>query len=99
MSNIPVKDRAGQISSDWRRRPATLHQSLETLLVLLAPAAPHIAEELWQLTGHMVSVHLHPWPEWDDDLGRDEVVQIAVQVNGKVRATVELPVERPRRRC
>ena len=74
-------------------RTASYYQALETLLVLLAPVAPHIAEELWQLTGHVVSVHLQPWPEWDEDLARDETHQIAVQVNGKLRATIELPVD------
>jgi len=69
------------------------HQSLETLLLLLAPAAPHIAEELWQLTGHVGSVHRQPWPAWDPEMARDEVVQIAVQVNGKVRDVIDVSVE------
>jgi len=72
---------------------ATYYQALETLLVLLASVAPHIAEELWQLTGHVVSVHLQPWPEWDEELARDEILPIGVQVNGKLRATIDLPVD------
>lgn len=70
------------------------HQALDTLLLLMAPAAPHITEELWQLTGHKGSVHRQKWPAWDSELARDEVVQIAVQVNGKVRDVIEVSVER-----
>ena len=69
------------------------HQALETLLLLLAPAAPHIAEELWHLTGHTGSVQHQSWPAWDPELARDDVVQIAIQVNGKVRDVIEVSVE------
>jgi leucyl-tRNA synthetase len=70
---------------------AAYHQAMETLLVLLAPAAPHIAEELWQLTGHTGSVHQQAWPAWDVELARDEMVQIPIQVNGKLREVIEVP--------
>ncbi len=69
------------------------HQALETLLLLLAPAVPHFAEELWQLTGHTGSVHRQPWPAWDPELARDEMVQIAIQVNGKVRDVIDISIE------
>ena len=69
------------------------HEALESLLLLLAPAAPHIAEELWQLTGHPGSVHRQSWPSWDPELARDEVVQIAVQVNGKVRDVIDVALD------
>jgi leucyl-tRNA synthetase len=71
----------------------TFHQALETLVVLLAPACPHITEELWFQTGHQGSVHQQPWPGWDDVLLQEEVVAIAVQVNGKMREVVKVPVE------
>ncbi|MBV8444979.1 MAG: class I tRNA ligase family protein, partial [Candidatus Dormibacteraeota bacterium] len=61
----------------------------ETLLTCLAPFAPHITEELWERTGHDSSVHaLGSWPGYDDDLARPQDVSIAVQVNGKLRATL-----------
>jgi leucyl-tRNA synthetase len=72
-------------------RTAAFHQALETLLLLLAPAAPHITEELWQLTGHAGSVHRQTWPAWDIELVRDELVQIPIQVNGKLREVIEVP--------
>ncbi len=71
-------------------RTATYHRSLECLLVLLAPAAPFISEELWHLLGYENSVHTEDWPVWDKGLTEDETVQIPIQINGKVRAVVEV---------
>ncbi len=71
---------------DWRTR--SYHRAMETLLVLMAPAAPHISEEIWRLTGHPSSVHQEPWPQWNPRYLQEEVVDIAVQVDGKVRATM-----------
>jgi leucyl-tRNA synthetase len=72
----------------WRTR--SFHRSLETFMVLMAPAAPHIAEELWRLTGHTGSVHEQNWPGWDEALAREETVQVAVQVDGRVREVIEV---------
>jgi leucyl-tRNA synthetase len=63
-------------------------ESIKILLLLLAPACPHIAEELWQRTGHEYSIHNQSWPRWDEALARDEEVTLVVQVNGKVRDRV-----------
>jgi leucyl-tRNA synthetase len=65
-------------------------QSLETLVQLLAPFAPHIAEELWHELGHEDSVHIGRWPEWDNSLVTDEMMTLAIQINGKVRAEITL---------
>jgi leucyl-tRNA synthetase len=65
-------------------------QATETLLVLLAPMAPHITEELWHQLGHQGSIHSQPWPEYDPALTVDEVVTVVVQVNGKVRDKLEV---------
>jgi leucyl-tRNA synthetase len=85
--------------SDRRRQnawqTATFHQALETLLVLLAPVTPHLAEELWQLTGHTGSVHQQTWPVWDEGLARQELVQVPIQINGKLREVIEVPVDTP----
>lgn len=64
--------------------------ALESLLMVLAPFAPHIAEELWHDLGHTDTIHVDHWPEWDDSLIADEVMTIIVQVNGKLRAKLEL---------
>ena len=63
-----------------------------TLVVLLAPFAPHVAEELWEKLGNKKSIFLAHWPKCDPKKIREETKTIAVQVNGKVRGTVELGV-------
>jgi leucyl-tRNA synthetase len=70
------------------RRPRS---AIEPFVLLLSPFAPHIGEELWQRLGHAESLAYAPWPEWDPALVVEDVVTIAVQVNGKLRATLELP--------
>jgi leucyl-tRNA synthetase len=72
---------------------AAFHQALETLLLLLAPCAPHIAAELWSLTGHSSSVHQQAWPAWDPAYAREEMISIPVQVNGRLREVIEVPVD------
>ena len=59
----------------------------EAFLKLLAPFAPHITEELWRDLGHTASIHLEKWPAYDESKMKEDTVVIAVQVNGKVRAT------------
>ena len=61
------------------------HEAIETLTLLLAPSAPHLAEELWARQGRDYSVHQQPWPEADPSLAAAETVELVVQVNGKVR--------------
>jgi leucyl-tRNA synthetase len=64
--------------------------ALETLVKLVAPFAPHISEELWELSGHSDSVHVSQWPSWDDEYLVSDKLRIVVQVNGKVRAELVL---------
>ncbi|MDD6346492.1 MAG: leucine--tRNA ligase [Lachnospiraceae bacterium] len=67
-------------------------ETIETYIVLLAPFAPHIAEELWEMYGHSESVFKASWPKADDALRADDTKEIAVQINGKTRTTVKLSV-------
>jgi leucyl-tRNA synthetase len=67
--------------------------ALETLTQLLAPFAPHITEEVWEVLGHDSSVHISQWPAWDEKLVSEEVITLAVQVNGKVRSEIFAPVD------
>lgn len=78
---IAVAKAAGGIDKD----------SLETLTLLLAPFTPHISEEMWQLLGHNTSVFTHGWPKYDESKLKEETVNIAVQINGKVK--VQLSVD------
>jgi len=65
-------------------------KTLETLAVLLAPFAPHIGEELWEMLGHTDSVFHAKWPEFDEKYLVDDEIEIAVQVNGKTKTTVSI---------
>ena len=66
-------------------------EAVESLLLLLAPMGPHLAEELWERTGHPYSVHNQPLPEWDEALAAIEEATLVVQVNGKVRDRIAVP--------
>ncbi|MFN0052102.1 MAG: leucine--tRNA ligase [Planctomycetales bacterium] len=64
---------------------------LEPFVLLLAPFAPHLAEELWELLGHAESLAYEPWPVFDPKILVDSEVEIPVQINGKVRGKVRIP--------
>jgi leucyl-tRNA synthetase len=71
-----------------------LHRALwEPFVLLMAPYAPHIAEEMWEKLGHGESLAHHGWPEWDEAFTKDEEVEIVVQVNGKIRARLNVPAD------
>jgi len=77
------------------RETLTLAQWRElvtTQTLLLTPMAPHLAEEVWQRLGEAGSVLDAPWPAWDEELAADEVVTVVVQVNGKLRDRLQIPV-------
>ncbi|ADV62858.1 leucyl-tRNA synthetase [Isosphaera pallida ATCC 43644] len=61
---------------------------LETFTLLLAPMAPHIAEELWEVLGHATSLAYHPWPTYDPNDLKEDRIEIPVQINGKLRGKV-----------
>jgi len=68
-------------------------QSLESFVLLLAPFAPHMAEELWQKLGHTSSLSYEKWPRYDSELLELSSVTVVIQVNGKKRSTIEVPAE------
>ena len=74
-----------------RLPPLVLREGIETAVRLIAPMMPHLAEELWQTLGHDTLLADEPWPKAAAALLLDERVTVAVQVNGKLRATLELP--------
>ena len=80
-----IKESHGIDTSDeWRF-------ALESLIQILAPFAPHITEELWHEMGHDDTVHVGHWPKWDEKYLKSNTMTIIVQVNGKLRAKLELP--------
>ncbi len=64
---------------------------LGTLLLLLYPVAPHIAQEMWENAGLPGFLHEQSWPGWDEDKTVEDIVEIAVQINGKLRGVVKVP--------
>ena len=64
--------------------------AISRMIVLLSPFAPHIAEELWQRIGHKESIFLEKWPEYQENLIKSDTITLIVQVNGKVRDTIEV---------
>jgi leucyl-tRNA synthetase len=72
--------------------PGVMRTLIETLLKLLAPMAPYIAEEQWHRLGHQGSIHLERWPDYDPALAAEDEVTMVVQVDGKVRDTIQVPV-------
>ena len=68
-------------------------EAVRTLVLLLAPPCPHFAEEVWERMGGGYSVHEQAWPEWDAEIAREEMIELAVQVNGKVRDRITVPVD------
>jgi leucyl-tRNA synthetase len=73
--------------------PAGWREAIATFCLLLAPIAPFVTEEVWQgVLGNRESVHRQAWPKWDEAIATADEVTIAVQVNGKLRATISVPV-------
>ncbi len=68
-------------------------EAVRTLLLLLAPFAPHITEELWARTGGAYSIHQQAWPEADAEVAAEDEITLVVQVNGKVRDRITVPVD------
>ncbi len=79
---------------DIKKREGSLdNETLEALIVLMAPFAPHISEELWQLMGHKESVFENKWPTYDEEKMKEETLKIPVQVNGKVKAHIQVDAD------
>jgi leucyl-tRNA synthetase len=89
-----IHELANAIGDFSARAPAdrwALREAFETIARLIQPMMPHLAEELWERLGHARLLAEAEWPGADAELARDEAITIAVQVNGKLRATITLP--------
>lgn len=84
-SNHLTKHQGGAISET-----ALWQQAIDTLLLMLAPLAPFMAEELWRRRGHTDSIHLQQWPQYDSEALIDKSVTVPIQVNGKLRDTITI---------
>ena len=82
LEDIPVGDPGAGV---------VLREGVEIATQLIGPMMPHLAEEMWQSLGHSGMIADQPWPKAEPALTRDENVTVAVQVNGKLRGTIDLP--------
>jgi leucyl-tRNA synthetase len=71
---------------------AVPREAAKTFALLVSPFAPHLGEEIWQQLGAKESLATEPWPSFDPALVKDDVVEIGVQVNGKLRGVIQLSV-------
>jgi leucyl-tRNA synthetase len=78
---------AGSVAvSQWK-------EAIKILLILMAPSTPHMTEELWVTLGYPYSIHKQHWPAWDKELAADDEVTLVVQINGKLRDKLTVPVD------
>jgi len=65
-------------------------EAVEKMLILFSPFAPHFCEELWEKLGNQESILKQKWPEYDENLIKEEIIKLAIQINGKVRDKIEI---------
>ncbi len=94
LSQWETEGHAAATSTDGEAGEAAAHAAaLNTLVLLLAPFAPHLAEELWRQLGHPASVFGERWPEAEPRWLKDELITIVLQINGKLRSQLQVPPE------
>ncbi|MEW6335718.1 MAG: class I tRNA ligase family protein, partial [Thermodesulfobacteriota bacterium] len=72
---------------------AVVRETVETIILLLAPIVPHITQELWNLLGRTEELANVAWPVFDPTVASEEVITIVIQINGKVRSRIEVPAD------
>ncbi len=88
-----VYDLQGSVKQPSRAYALAASEAIESLILLLAPGSPHSADELWSQIGRKGFTYLEAWPTFDPSLATEDTVTIAVQVNGKLRDTIEMPAQ------
>lgn len=78
------------VNAVYREDKGLSRPAAQKFCLILAPYAPHLAEEIWQALGNEKSLSYEPWPEYDNKLTIEDTIQLPVQVNGKVRGTLEV---------
>jgi leucyl-tRNA synthetase len=69
-----------------------LREAFKALVKLLSPFTPHICEELWEIMGEKEILSVSEWPQWNEELAREEMTVVVVQINGRVKGRVTVPV-------
>jgi leucyl-tRNA synthetase len=91
-----LEDTLKEISIKDEKNKKVLKECFDKVLLLISPICPHIAEELWEELGHKTFISLEKFPEYDPALIEEDIFILIIQVNGKVRDQIEVPVELPR---
>ena len=89
-SLMELTNHLNRVWSDSSIDAETWRECTMKLMLMLAPMAPHMTEELWGMNGHSYSIHQQEFPSWDDDLAAEDVITLVLQVNGKVRDKIEV---------
>jgi len=79
--------------NEYLKLPQRSKEAMESFVLILAPFAPHIAEELWQRMGHKQSLSCRQWPSYDEQLTCDAEIDLVIQINGKVRDKLTVPAD------
>jgi leucyl-tRNA synthetase len=82
-----------EFTNFFMKTDARPRAAMEKLVLLLAPFAPHVAEELWQALGHKTTLAYEPWPTFDEAAIKEDTVEIPIQINGKLRGKILVPTE------
>jgi leucyl-tRNA synthetase len=87
-----LANKISDYKKETKKLPLTFND-LESFIKLLAPFAPHLSEEVWERLGHKNSIFISFWPDYDKSMIKDEIVNLVVQINGKLRAIIEVPAD------
>jgi leucyl-tRNA synthetase len=88
-----VNETYDYISLEPQASSLELKQAIQTIVILLAPFVPHIAEEMWQKLGNKESVFKAEWPMYDKNALSQSTIEFPIQINGKLRSKIEAPSE------
>lgn len=90
---MELSNAIGLAQDDGLTGTQEFNTAVESLLLLMAPVTPHITEELWERLGKSYSIHRAPWPDFDEQLAKEDQITLVIQVNGKVRDRVPAPAD------
>ncbi len=91
-----IMELVNELTASEAESPTTLKPILESLVLMLAPFAPHLSAELWEQLGRTDSILRHAWPRFEEDLAREDQIEVPVQINGKLRSVIRVATDASR---
>jgi leucyl-tRNA synthetase len=92
-SLMELMNEMGRVKQEGLYNTESWHEAVDIYLRMMAPIAPHISEELWSLLGKPYSIHTQPWPKVDEGAASEEQITLVIQINGKLRDRLTVPVD------